>query len=83
MNTVQGFYANRLPVAASEPNFSGWGAIGLPRTTPMRISTVLGALCGVVLLGTAFGGDAPLPAIALVASGAALVLAACLFADSE
>ena len=52
-------------------------------TIPMRISTVLGALCGVVLLGTAFGGDAPRAAIALVALGAAVTLGACLFADSE
>ena len=83
MKADTGFYAGRMPVAASEPNFSGAGPIGLPRTTSMRIGTVLGALCGVVLLGTAFGGDAPLAAIALVALGAAVTLGACLFADSR
>jgi hypothetical protein len=39
------FYAGRVPATASEPNLSGWGHIGLPRTTPMRIGAALGALC--------------------------------------
>jgi hypothetical protein len=80
---TQGFYAGRVPAAASEPNLSDWGPISLPRTTATRIGAVLGALCGVLLLGGAFGGDAPLAAIALVGLGAAVTLAACLFADSQ
>ena len=81
---AQGFYAARLPVTAGEPNFSGAGAPSrLPGTRAMRIAGVASAVCLAVLLGLWFGGDTPALAIALVASGAGLILAACLLADSE
>jgi hypothetical protein len=78
------FYVSRMPVAASEPNFSGAGPTGrLPSQKAIRIVGLAGTLCLAVPLGLAFYRDTPALVIALVAAGAALVLAACLFADCE
>lgn len=75
------FYAGRMPVAASEPNYSGTEPGRLPGARAMRIARLLAALGLALLAGLAFGPAALV--IALVGSGAALMLAACLFAKSE
>jgi hypothetical protein len=49
----------------------------------MRVAAVGGALFLALPLSFALRGYPPALAIALVASGTALVLAACLFADSD
>jgi len=78
---ARGFYAGRLAAVASEPNFSGVGPT--LRQPGAKAMCVAGACLAAMLLGLAFGGDTPVLAIVLVAAGAALVAAACLFADSE
>jgi hypothetical protein len=80
MKTNQ-FYARRMPATTSEPNYSGAEPGRAPGAGAMRIARLAVALGVAVLTGLAFGPAALV--VALVASGAALVLAACLFAKSE
>lgn len=75
------FYAGRVPVAASEPNYSGAEPGRLSGRRATRIARLLAVLCLAALIGSAFGPVALV--VALVGSGAALVFAACLFAKSE
>lgn len=73
------FYAGRVPVAASEPNYTGSEpARRSEGAREMSIARLLAAIGLAALLGFALGPAALI--VALITSGAALMLTACLLA---